>query len=140
MSYLTSPSAVAEVSRGRFVTHLPMQEVVVDLVDRSLRTTSLRIALTPGEFSLLMFFLRTRGRELARDEIIQQVNGGDAPVTARSVDVRIAGLRRKLRPLGQPIGTVRDVGYLFREDSDLSWSISDGFGTTLFPRNTPPDG
>jgi DNA-binding response OmpR family regulator len=104
-----------------------MRQVLVDLVNRSLRCEMLRISLTPGEFSLLMFFLQARGRVLSRDEIIAHVLGGDAPVTARSVDVRIAGLRRKLRPLGHPIVTVRRAGYLFRNDNDLAWHVGDGF-------------
>jgi DNA-binding response OmpR family regulator len=140
MTYFNSSSAIAEPAGGRFAANLPMQEVVVDLVDRSLRTKSLRIDLTPGEFSLLMFFLRSRGRELGREEIIEHVNGSDAPVTSRSVDVRIAGLRRKLRPLGQPIGTVRGVGYLFRDDGEITWSIADGFARVPGSSNTPSGG
>jgi two-component system OmpR family response regulator len=113
-SFTTIDSGLSQLA-----TTIPMQQVVIDLVNRSLRCDELRISLTPGEFSLLMFFLRTRGRVLSRDEIIAHVNGDDSPVTARSVDVRIAGLRRKLRPLGQPITTVRRAGYRFLEVSEI---------------------
>lgn len=122
-----SSLSTAKPSHSRLATTIPMQQVVVDLVDRSLRSDKLRISLTPGEFSLLMFFLRARGRVLSRDEIIAHVLGDDSPVTARSVDVRIAGLRRKLRPLGHPIDTVRRAGYRFRDDNDLAWHVGDEF-------------
>jgi two-component system phosphate regulon response regulator PhoB len=36
-------------------------------------------------------------------------------VTERSVDVQVAGLRKKLGDLGSYIETVRGVGYRFKE-------------------------
>ncbi len=117
-----------------------MLQVVVDLVDRSLRCDKLRISLAPSEFSLLIFFVRARGRVLSRDEIIAHVLGGDSPITARSVHVRIAGLRRKLRPLGHPIDTVRRAGYLFRDNNDLVWHVGDGFTGSTPVNDTSPGG
>jgi two-component system phosphate regulon response regulator PhoB len=42
------------------------------------------------------------------------VKGEDYPVTERSVDVQVAGLRKKLGDFGGYIETVRGVGYRFR--------------------------
>jgi two-component system phosphate regulon response regulator PhoB len=42
------------------------------------------------------------------------VKGEDYPVTERSVDVQVAGLRKKLGSHGSYIETVRGVGYRFR--------------------------
>ena len=39
----------------------------------------------------------------------------DYPVTDRSVDVQIVGLRKKLASAGKYIETVRGVGYRFRD-------------------------
>jgi DNA-binding response OmpR family regulator len=135
-----SSFATIDSGHSQLATTIPMQQVVVDLVNRSLRCDALRISLTPGEFSLLMFFLRARGRVLSRDEIIAHVNGDDSPVTERSVDVRIAGLRRKLRPLGQPITTVRRAGYRFRDDAELVWRIGDGFTDSTAIQDEPAGG
>ena len=46
---------------------------------------------------------------------MDSVRGEDYPVTDRSVDVQIVGLREKLGPYGKYIETVRGVGYRFRE-------------------------
>jgi two-component system phosphate regulon response regulator PhoB len=45
------------------------------------------------------------------------VRGDDYPVTDRSVDVQIVGLRKKLGRFGDTIETVRGVGYRFKETS-----------------------
>jgi two-component system alkaline phosphatase synthesis response regulator PhoP len=48
-----------------------------------------------------------------RYQIVDAVKGEDYPVTDRSVDVQIVGLRRKLKTRGRLIETVRGVGYRF---------------------------
>jgi two-component system phosphate regulon response regulator PhoB len=44
------------------------------------------------------------------------VHGADYPVTDRSVDVQIVGLRRKLGTHSELIETVRGVGYRMRAE------------------------
>jgi two-component system alkaline phosphatase synthesis response regulator PhoP len=73
------------------------------------------ITLTATEFRLLHFLARRPGWVFTRDQIIGSVKGQDYPVTDRSVDVQIVGLRRKLGEAGRLIETVRVVGYRFRE-------------------------
>jgi two-component system phosphate regulon response regulator PhoB len=46
---------------------------------------------------------------------VESVRGSDYPVTDRSVDVQIVGLRKKLGNAGDFIETVRGVGYRFKE-------------------------
>jgi len=48
-------------------------------------------------------------------KIIDSVKGDDYPVTDRSVDVQIVGLRKKLGKAGKHIETVRGVGYRVKE-------------------------
>ena len=43
------------------------------------------------------------------------VKGEDYPVTERSVDVQVAGLRKKMGDFSEYIQTVRGVGYRFKE-------------------------
>jgi two-component system phosphate regulon response regulator PhoB len=47
---------------------------------------------------------------------VDAVRGDDYPVTERSVDVQIVGLRKKLGTYGKYIETVRGVGYRLREN------------------------
>ena len=71
--------------------------------------------LTATEFRILQYLARRPGWVFTRDQIISAVKGDDYPVTERSVDVQIVGLRRKLGDSGNLIETVRGVGYRFKE-------------------------
>jgi two-component system alkaline phosphatase synthesis response regulator PhoP len=72
------------------------------------------IELTNTEFKLLHFLMRQPGLVFTRDRIVDGVHGDDYPVTDRSVDVQVVGLRKKLGRFGELIETVRGVGYRFR--------------------------
>lgn len=73
------------------------------------------VSLTTTEFSLLKFLASRPGWVFTRYQIVDAVHGNDYPVTDRSVDVQIVGLRKKLGKAGQYIETVRGVGYRFQE-------------------------
>jgi two-component system, OmpR family, alkaline phosphatase synthesis response regulator PhoP len=75
------------------------------------------IELTYTEFQLLSILARRPGWVFTRSRIVDAVHGSDYPVTDRSVDVQVAGLRKKLGACGSLIETVRGVGYLFKEKS-----------------------
>jgi len=74
-----------------------------------------RVELTFTEFRVLQFLARRPGWVYTRPQIVDAVRGEDYPVTERSVDVQIVGLRRKLGVQGKYIETVRGVGYRFKE-------------------------
>ena len=71
--------------------------------------------LTFTEFRLLYFLARKPGWAFSRSQIVDAVKGEDYPVTERSVDVQVVGLRKKLGAMGTYIETVRGVGYRFKE-------------------------
>ncbi|MBI2823902.1 MAG: response regulator [Planctomycetia bacterium] len=72
------------------------------------------VDLTFTEFRLLHFLARKPGWAYTRGQIVDAVKGEDYPVTERSVDVQVAGLRKKLGPRGDYIETVRGIGYRFK--------------------------
>ncbi len=72
------------------------------------------LELTYTEFALLQFLAKRPGWAYTRSQIVDAVKGEDYPVTERSVDVQVAGLRKKLGEFGSYIETVRGVGYRFR--------------------------
>jgi two-component system phosphate regulon response regulator PhoB len=74
------------------------------------------LELTYTEFRLLHFLARKPGWAFTRPQIVDAVKGEDYPVTERSVDVQVAGLRKKLGQFGAYIETVRGVGYRFKEE------------------------
>ena len=73
------------------------------------------LELTYTEFALLTFLAKRPGWAFSRAQIVDAVKGADYPVTERSVDVQVAGLRRKMGDHGHYIETVRGVGYRFRK-------------------------
>lgn len=73
------------------------------------------INLTVSEFRLLYSLAKHPGWVFTRHQIVELLRGDDYPVTERSVDVQVVGLRKKLGHGGAFIETVRGVGYRFRE-------------------------
>jgi two-component system phosphate regulon response regulator PhoB len=84
---------------------------------RSVSADGQPIDLTFTEFQVLYILARRPGWVFTRSQIVDAVRGGDYPVTDRSVDVQIVGLRKKLGPYGRYIETVRGVGYRFAESA-----------------------
>ncbi len=74
-----------------------------------------RIDLSATEFAILNYLVRHPGWVFTRAQIIDGVRGDNYPVTDRSVDVQMVGLRKKLKSASQYIETVRGVGYRFTE-------------------------
>ena len=78
------------------------------------------VAINPGRHELLVKgkpvkLARRPGWVFTRSHFVDAVRGPDYAVTERSVDVQIAGLRKKLGVCGDTIETVRGVGYKMRE-------------------------
>jgi len=70
--------------------------------------------LLPTEFALLRQFLSNPDIVFTRGQLIAAIKGPDYPVTDRSVDVQVLGLRKKLGDAGGMVETVRGIGYRFR--------------------------
>lgn len=87
----------------------------IDPGKRSVMVDDKLIELTYTEFQVLWNLARRPGWVFTRTQIVDAVRGDDYPVTDRSVDVQIVGLRKKLGTHGEYIETVRGVGYRFRE-------------------------
>lgn len=74
------------------------------------------VPLTPKEFALLAFLVRSPGQVFSRDVLLDRVWGKDAYVTARTVDVHIRWIRTRIEAdANKPtrILTVRGIGYKF---------------------------
>lgn len=74
------------------------------------------VVLTNLEFLVLYFLAKKPGWVFSRYQIVEGVRGDNYPVTDRSVDVLIVGLRKKLGEAGSAIETIRGAGYRFREE------------------------
>ena len=71
------------------------------------------------EFAILAHFMSHPDIVFSRQKLITAIRGIDYPVTDRSVDVQILGLRKKLKACGDMIETIRGVGYRFRTTGNV---------------------
>lgn len=95
---------------------LTIRELSIHTGRRHVTASGKSLDLTYTEFQVLYFLARRPGWVFTRSQIVDAVRGDDYPVTDRSVDVQIVGLRKKLGSLGHYIETVRGVGYRFIEN------------------------
>ncbi len=98
------PAGEAVLSIGDLVIHPGRHQVTV---------AGKPVDLTATEFGVLHLLARRPGWVFTRYQIVDAVHGEDYPVTERSVDVQIVGLRKKLKKAGTMIETVRGIGYRF---------------------------
>ncbi len=94
---------------------IKVHEIVIDLGRHEVYVKGKSVELTFSEFRILQFLASRPGWVFPRYQIVKAVHGEDYPVTDRSVDVLIAGLRKKLGDMGKYIETVRGVGYRLKE-------------------------
>jgi two-component system phosphate regulon response regulator PhoB len=94
-------------------------ELKLDTARHTAHCGNKQLDLFATEFSLLKHFLSNPEIVFSRNQIIAAIHGPDYPVTDRSVDVQILGLRKKLGKAGDMIETIRGVGYRFRMPEDI---------------------
>jgi DNA-binding response OmpR family regulator len=89
----------------------------LDLSRRELKAPDgSEIALTTGEFDLLVTFARHPGRVLNRDQLMDLTRGRHWEAIDRSIDAQVARLRRKIETDPKHpmlVKSVRGVGYVF---------------------------
>jgi DNA-binding response OmpR family regulator len=93
----------------------------LDLAAHKLFRRGAEVALTAKEFRMLEYFVKRRGRALARNDIMSSVWGSSVMVTSRSVDRCVTTLRSKIEPDPRNptyIQTIRDIGYRFEVPED----------------------
>ena len=83
----------------------------IDSDSRIVRMNGEKISMTADEFDTLNLLVRNPEKVYTRRQIIDNVKGGDYPVTDRVVDIRMVKLRRKLGSWAEHLITVRGVGY-----------------------------
>jgi two-component system, OmpR family, response regulator len=90
---------------------------------RLMSPTGSPVALTSGEFSLLIAFVRSPQRVLSREQLLAATRIHDGEVFDRSIDVQILRLRRKLEAdpsAPKLITTERGAGYIFSTSVEVA--------------------
>ncbi len=95
-----------------------VDDLVIDPARHEVLLRGKGIDLTHTEFNLLHLLAGHPGLVFARQQIINSLWGEEKPVTDRSIDVQVVGLRKKLGAYGRRIITVRGAGYKYRDKRD----------------------
>jgi DNA-binding response OmpR family regulator len=92
----------------------------VNLLTREVTRDGNAVEMTPREFSLLEYLMRSPGRVLTRTQILEHVWGYDFDPQTNLVDVYVQRVRKKIGedPEDPLIQTVRGVGYRFAKKED----------------------
>ncbi len=100
--------AVAEDKTAELV----VDDLVVQVPQRTVKIKGASIELTPKEFDLLVLLLSHQERVYTRDELLELVWSMDYAGGTRTVDIHMQRLRKKLgEPYQQLLQTVYGVGY-----------------------------
>jgi len=89
-------------------------DIRVDFRQHEVSRAGSAIALTPIEFRLLEYLLERRGNVVPREELLENVWSAYGGMLSRTVDVHIAGLRKKIEAdprYPRFLLTIKSVGY-----------------------------
>lgn len=104
----------AGTSRGE-AEIINFKRVRIDTGARIVTVDNQPVELTALEFNLLVALAENRGRVLSREQLLDQVWGGNYYGEMRVVDVHLGHVRQKLG--GEFITTIRGVGYRFEDET-----------------------
>lgn len=94
-------------------------EIEIRPAAREVLCRGLRVHCTDAEFDILEQLLRTPGKPVSRETLVEQALGRPFDPRDRSLDVHVSNLRKRLMAAGldpAPIVTVRGEGYLLASD------------------------
>lgn len=114
--------SAAGVAAGHGIPRVKFGHCELDLASRQLFDASgNEVPVTAMEFDLLKVFAENPGKALSRDRILTLTKNREWEPYDRSIDIRIARLRRKIgsdADGSRVIRTVRGVGYVFVPATD----------------------
>ena len=92
-------------------SRIEVNGIVLDPASREVFSSGKRIELTTFEFDILEMLMRSAGRVLSRDALMENFYNRKATPFDRSIDMHISHLRKKLERGDSIIKTIRGVGY-----------------------------
>lgn len=99
---------------GRLNQVYRFRDLTLDAENRTLTYAGEPIDLPPLEFDVLAVLMKNKNRTVSRERILNEIWGEDYFGDIRTVDVRVANLRKKLG-LGDEIRTISKTGYRLEE-------------------------
>lgn len=120
--YVTKPFELPELAArvrafarrraGQAQPQLEAGPLVFDTVNREVRASGRRLALSVRELSVLEMLMGRAGRVVTKRQIVNSLSAWDADFSENAVEVYVYRLRKRLEGTGASIQTVRGFGYL----------------------------
>ena len=99
---------------GKLQETYHFRDLTLDNRNRCLYRGGQEVNLPPLEFDVLAVLMKNKNRTVSRERILNEIWGQDYFGDIRTVDVRIANLRKKL-DLAEQIRTISKAGYRLEE-------------------------
>ena len=99
---------------GRLNQVYRYQDITLDTENRTITKAGAEVDLTPLEFDVFSILIKNKNRTVSRDRILNEIWGEDYFGDLRTVDVRVANLRKKLG-FTDEIRTISKTGYRLEE-------------------------
>src|SRR2546423_1267107 len=97
---------------------LDVNGVTLDPGSREVFKDGQRVEMTTFEFDILEALMRSAGRVVSRDELMESLYNRKATPFDRSIDMHVSHLRKKLETDRTLFKSIRGVGYQFVLSSD----------------------
>ncbi len=127
--FLVKPFALAEFAarvralQRRRASHgapeLSIGNLRLDLPGRRVRNGDQNMELTAREFALLEALATRADKLVSRSQLVEAMCNWEQDLTDNGLDIAVHRLRRKLQSSGTRIRTVRGLGYLLEEFSEM---------------------
>jgi two-component system response regulator PhoP len=122
--YVTKPFDLGELiarskalirrGKGRSETMLRVQDVEINIADRTVTRRGQRVSLTAMEYRVLEYLAHRAGAVVSKTELLEHLYDFNWEKFSNVIEVYISGLRRKLGDGEKLIQTLRGQGYLLR--------------------------
>ena len=89
-------------------------DIVLDQENRTVTKAGEEISLPPMEFDVLSMLIRNKNRTVSRERLLNEIWGEDYFGDIRTVDVRVANIRKKLG-FTDEIRSISKIGYRLEE-------------------------
>ena len=132
--YISKPFSVKELiarikavlsrsNKGHPLMVVSYDKMLVNYEQKSVTISGAPIELSPLEFDILWLLMTHRGHVYSREELMQEAWPSGVIVSARTVDVNITRLRKKIEPYSRCLCTRFGYGYYFTNDNENEKSI-----------------
>ena len=127
--YISKPVSVKELmarikavlsrsSKGHPLTAVSYDKMLVNYEDKSVAIIGVPVELSRLEFDILWLLMTHRGHVFSRDELMRNAWPSGVIVSARTVDVNITRIRKKIEPYSRCLCTRHGYGYYFTNEDD----------------------